>query len=80
MKCMMQNALFRYCESTSREWMWEDIIRRKSEEFKELYELVAVVDIWYGCSYKKLHEVNDIIWELVDGLLHDNNIGWKGYK
>ena len=49
--------------------MWEDIIRRKSEEFKELYELVAVVDIWYGCSYQKLHEVNDIVWELVDGVI-----------
>ena len=41
--------------------MWEDFIRREWEEFKELYEEVAVVDVWFGCSYKRLHVVGEIV-------------------
>ena len=41
--------------------MWEDIIRGKLEELKELHEVVAVVDVRCECSYKMLHEVIDII-------------------
>ena len=41
--------------------MWKDFIRREWEEFKELYEEVAVADVWFGCSYKRLHVVGEIV-------------------
>ena len=51
--------------------MWEGIIRRKWAGLKELYEVIAGVDVRCGCSYKRLHEVSDIVcgWLL---------IGWQG--
>ena len=33
--------------------------------FKKLYEVVAVVNVWCGCSYKRLHEAEDLVWELI---------------
>ena len=41
--------------------MWVDIIRRKWEGLKQLCEVVTVVDVQCGCSYKRLHEVDDIV-------------------
>ena len=61
MKCMIHNPVCRSSEWTSREGMWGDIIRGEREEFKKLYEGVAVVDVWFGCSYKRLHVVDDMI-------------------
>ena len=47
--------------------MWEGIIRRKWEGLKELYEVIAEVDVRCGCSHNRLHEVNDIVcgWLLI---------------
>ena len=49
--------------------------------------MVAVVDVQCGCSYKRLHEVNDIVcgWLLI-GLQRDGegrervNRFWRGYR
>ena len=48
--------------------MWEYIIRGKLEGLKELYEVVAIVDVRCGCYYKMLHEVIDIVcgWLLIE--------------
>ena len=69
MKCMIQTAVCRSSEWTRREGMWGDIIRKEREEFKELCEGVAVVDVWFGCFYKRLHVVDDIVWELIGGVI-----------
>ena len=39
--------------------MWEDIISRKWEALKALYEVVAVVDVQCAGSYNNLHVVVD---------------------
>lgn len=51
--------------------LWEVVISRKWERFKELYETVIVTDERWECLYKRLHEVGDIVWELVGGAMID---------
>ena len=51
--------------------LWEVVISRKWERFKELYEIVIVTDERWECFYKRLHEVGDIAWELVGGAMID---------
>ena len=70
----------RSCEWTKRDGMWEVFIRRKWAAFKELYEVVAVVDAQCAGSYKKLHEVDDIVESWLVSLSHYNSIGWKGKR
>ena len=66
--------------------MWEGIIRKKWAGLKELYEVIAGVDVRCGCSYKRLHEVNYIVcgWLLIgwqgDGKGRDRvNRFWRGH-
>ena len=43
--------------------MWEDITRRNWERFRELDEIFAVVDARLECTYKRLCELGDIVWD-----------------
>ena len=63
--------VWRSCEKASWMGLWEVIISRKWERFKELYEIVIVTDERWECLYKGLHEVGDIVWELVGGAMID---------
>lgn len=37
----------------------EDITKRKWEKIDELHEILAVVDLTWECSYKRLYDVGD---------------------
>ena len=56
---MIQNVVL--IMRMNREEMWGDIIRRKWEGLKQFYEVVTVVDVQCGSSYKRLREVDDIV-------------------
>ena len=49
--------------------MWEDISRISLGEFKELYEMLAVVDIRWKCSFKRFYEMGGTVLELVGGVM-----------
>ena len=49
--------------------MWEDISRISLGEFKELYEMLAVVDIRWKCSFKRFYEMGHTVLELVGGAM-----------
>ena len=49
--------------------MWKDISRISLGEFKELYEMLAVVDIRWKCSFKRFYEMGDTVLELVGGAM-----------
>ena len=69
--------VYRPREGTNWERVYEGINSRRWDGFKELYEMLAAVDVWWRCSYKSLYAVGDIAWELVGGTSHVGIVGWK---
>ena len=51
--------------------------KEKRDGFKEFYETANVVDVQWECSYKRLYEVGEKVWELTGGLSHADNIIWS---
>ena len=72
----LEHMVYRPREGTNWERVYEGINSRRWDGFKELYEMLAAVDVWWRCSYKSLYAVGDIAWELVGGTSHVGIVGW----
>lgn len=57
--------------------VWQGINRIRWEEFKELYEMLATVNVEWDCSFKSLYIVSYIVWQLVGGTITCYSTGWK---
>ena len=57
--------------------MWKGMAKVKRNGFKEFYEIATLVDVQWECSYNKLYEKGEIVWELIGGLPHIDNVIWR---
>ena len=61
----MECVVWKFCEKANWDRVLESITRGQWEGFKNLYEMLAVVDVHLECFYKRLNEVDHIVWGLV---------------